>query len=92
MTRRKIQFENSCDVGQLIGMDLIGSQMRLVAEQVRQSYIKQRVPNALRVMKAEPMVRADIARGLLSWQKLSGYYLYDLGGGIVSAVGTQKRV
>ena len=92
MTRRKIQFENSCDVGQLIGMDLIGSQMRLVAVQVRQSYTKRRVPNALRVMKAEPMVRADIARGLLSWQKLSGYYLYDLGGGIVSAVGTQKRV
>ncbi|MEZ7846759.1 MAG: hypothetical protein ACKVG1_01195 [Rhodospirillales bacterium] len=48
-------------------MDLIGSQMRLVAVQVRQSYTKRRVPNALRVMKAEPMVRADIARGLPSW-------------------------
>ena len=92
MTRRKIQFENSCDVGQPTGMDLIGSQMRLVAEQVRQSYIKQHVPNALRVMKAEPMVRADIARGLPSWKKISGYYSYDLGGGIVSAAGTQKRV
>lgn len=38
------------------------------------------------------MVGADIARGLLLRQKLSGYYLYDLDGWIDLAAGTQKQV
>ena len=89
---KKLNLKTRAMLVNTSGFDLLGSQMQLVAGQVRQVTPQRRAPNAPRLMKAESMARADVTPGLPTRQNLSGYHLYDLNGLIDLAAGTQKQV